>query len=582
MSERSGFFNALRTESGYDRTYNANDYSDNLAVVISNGVLRSTDDDLRVTAAGMVATVAAGRGWIKGHWYINDSPKTFDAVSAPISGNRWDRVMLRFDNSLAQRNVYLIYVEGTAASTPEKPAPTRTGDIYDIVLADIYVAANATSVEVTDTRGDNTLCGWVYSTSGDNSFFTSLDNSFLTWFNEKKNTLASVTLFKRYTQNITLTSTSGTVVFDIPQYDADTCFLEVYVNGILDNRHTVSGNTITFTGTLVSGTVVTVNAYKSIDGTGIMTVADEITELQQQFATLDGISKFTYKCSGLNDNIALSQIAQAIIAGSYTVGTLSAAAEAFLSAIGGNTYLASLASDEQVTISVTGKLGATTPYAGDGTADNRYKWFYLGGTAVTNKRIIFDFEKCRKVDITCAANTNNIIFFGNDLHIINADVYAHSSAAACHITMALGASAWGMMDFINCYFKVITTGKAMIAEHGDFTDCYLGVKSSGDNAFCINACTEGLVRLNGGTYFAYIGSSSKIAAVINVEASETSAVVMGTNMNCPTVAQTGYYQQFLARTNNGKTQIFNVVSTMDCTGNATYRSINGQIWKSKH
>ena len=68
MAEKSGFFNALNVGGEYDRTYNANDYSDNLAVIIGNGVLRSQYDDLKVTASGMVATVGVGRAWINGHY----------------------------------------------------------------------------------------------------------------------------------------------------------------------------------------------------------------------------------------------------------------------------------------------------------------------------------------------------------------------------------------------------------------------------------------------------------------------------------------------------------------------------------
>lgn len=582
MAEYSGFFNALRSDDGYDRTYNANDYSENLAVVIGTGVLRSEDDDLRVTASGMVATVAAGRAWINGRWYRNDSPHSFDATPTAVGGNRWDRVMLRFDKSISTRDIHLVYVQGTVSATPTKPAPTRTADIYDIVLADVYVAANATSITVTDTRADTDICGWVYSVVGDNAFFESLDNSFTEWFHSVRDNLSSVTLFKRYTQNITVANETSTVSFSIPQYDAETCFIEVYVNGILDTRYTVSGTVITFVGSLIAGTKVTVNVYKSIDGTGIMTVADEITQLQNQFATLDGISKFTYKCTGLNDNIALSQIAQAILDGSYTVGTLSTAAEAFLSAIGGNTYLASLSSDAHITITVSGILGATSAFAGTGTADNRYKWFSLGQAQGKAKKVIFDFAKCPKIDIAPAANTSSIVFFGTDLEIRNANVLAHSSGANCNITMALGSSAWGVLNFSNCNFVVLTTGKAIICDSGNFTDCNLHVKSSGDNAYCIDGKEEGLARLNGCTCFAYVGSSAKIASVFNVESTQTNAVIMAVNINCPTVAQQGYQQQYLARSNNGMTLINGVVSTMTCSGNAAYRNVIAQIWKSKH
>ena len=234
--QKSGFFNALYANGEYDRKYNANDYCDNLAVVISNGVLRSTEDDLKVTANGMVVTVGVGRAWINGHYYFNDTAFELATVSAPAGGTRYDRVVLRLNTALAARSVSLVYLQGTAGYSPTKPAPVRTGDIYDIVLADIFVGTNATSLVVTDTRGDADVCGWVYSTSGDNSFFESLDGAFDEWLGEKKDTLASVTLFKRYNWRTVLETSTNAVAFSIPQYDEETCFLEVYTNGILSTE----------------------------------------------------------------------------------------------------------------------------------------------------------------------------------------------------------------------------------------------------------------------------------------------------------------------------------------------------------
>lgn len=70
MAEHFGFFDALETADGlYDRTYSARDYSENLATIISNGVLRSTNDDLKVTVNGLTVTVGIGRAWINGCWY---------------------------------------------------------------------------------------------------------------------------------------------------------------------------------------------------------------------------------------------------------------------------------------------------------------------------------------------------------------------------------------------------------------------------------------------------------------------------------------------------------------------------------
>lgn len=579
MAEKSGFFNAVMVDNEYDRKYNANDYSDNLAVVISNGVLRSTNDDLKVTSSGMAVAVNAGRAWINGHYYVNDSTYTFSATPPTTGGKRYDRVMLRCTTELLGRKIFLVYVQGTEAASPVKPSPTRTSTIYDLVLADIFIDTNATSVTVTDTRSDTSVCGWVYSTTGDKSFFTSLDNSFDTWFQETKNTLSSVTLFKRYVWTTTLATASSGVSFDIPQYDADTCFLEVYVNGILDRAFTLSDTVITFDGSLIAGTVITVYCYKSIDGTGIQTVSGEITQLQNQMATVIGTNKFVYRCTGIDDNISLSEIAQAIYSGSYTVGSLSTAAETFLSAIGGNTYIAAMSDEAQISIDVVGRLGATTAAAGSGTSASRYRWFNIGLSATSDKKIIFDFAKCEKITISCAASTSNIVFYGTDLNIKNANVYAYSNGTSCQITMMTDSARNGYINCDNCRFSITTSGDAIIAENGVFVNCYGIVKSLAGNAICFDGKSTSLIRLIAGTYYAYVADSSKVAAIMEITSTDTNAVIIATNLNAPTVSLTGYTQKNLAVANSGNMYISGVVSTMPSSG--TTATINGQIWKSK-
>ena len=578
MAQTSGFFNALLVEGEYDRKYNANDYSENLAVVIGNGVLRSEIDDLRVTSSGLTATVGAGRGWIEGHYFHNSAPYNFN-LTPPTGGNRYDRIVLRLNNNVLFRNISLVHIQGEAATEPSKPDFIRSGDIYDLVLADIYLTANATGLVITDTRADTDVCGWVYSTIGNGAFFKSLDNSFMQWFQGAKDTLSSVTLFKKYTQTQTLAEATNVVSFNIPQYDPETCFIEVYVNGIFDTNHTTNGNVITFTGTINAGAIITVNCYKSIDGTGINSVADEITQLQNQFATLDGISDYTYECTGANDNIALSEIAQAFINGSYTAGSISAAAESFLEEIGGNSYLAAFPSDGQITITVFGNLGAQTPFAGNGTAESRYRWFSFGNSSTSDKRIIFDFAKCKKINIECAANSKNIIFFGTDLNIRNANVLATGANASTDIYMCIGSSNYGLMNFENCRFKIVTTGLAIISENGNFRDCVLHCKSSGANAFCIDAKAPSLVRLDGGTFYAYSGSG--VGAITNVNSTEATAVINAVNISCPTQAQSGYSQTYLINANAGMTQLIGATTILTPVGNSNYYKIVNQIQRSK-
>ena len=515
--ERSGFFNALRVNGEYDRKYNANDYADNLAVVVGNGVLRSINDDLRVTASGMAVTVAAGRAWINGHFYHNDAAMTFAAVTAPAGGSRWDRIMLRLDSDIGTRSIKLRYVQGTVANSPVKPEPVRSGKIYELVLADIFVGTNATSVVVTDTRSDAAVCGWVYSVVGDNSFFTTLDKDFTDWFKQTRDTLSSVTLFKRYTWRAVLEAASTAAIFNVPQWDEETCFLEVYVNGVLDVEgvdYTRNGNILTFANSLVAGTEIIVKVYKSIDGTGIESVADEITQLQNAVAALNTSSGYDYICNGYDDNVKLSQIAKAWLEG-------------------GDDY-------SSKTIRVFGTFGMQAPVGGDGELFSPYRWIEVAGDNHANRKIIFDFSCCSQLTFPVIAGKINYLFYGIDAHIIGADVYAYEKTAD---TTIIGFSTVaGTVYAENCRFWITGDNTCKISCTGTFTNCRGSVANSRNVSFCFTPLTNSLLRLNGGEYMAYSGSSATTSAVVNHEASSTNAVSILNGVNAPTVARSGYYQ----------------------------------------
>lgn len=554
--QKSGFFNALLTNGEYDRKYNANDYCDNLAVVISNGVLRGIDDDLKVTASGMVVTVSKGRAWINGHYYLNDTPHTFAAISAPIGGTRYDRVFLRLDKNLAVRSVSLVYQQGTAGNNPTKPAPVRDGNIYDIVLADVFVGTNATSVTVTDTRADNDLCGWVYSTSGDNSFFTSLDASFNEWFDEKKETLSSVTLFKRYNWRTVLESASKTVIFDIPQYNAETGFIDVYVNGVLVTEnvdYTAAASVLTFGGTLTAGTEVEVKSYKSIDGTGIMSVADEITELQNAVAAMNTTSEYEYICNGVDDNVKISQIAQEWLNGGADYGTK--------------------------TIKVYGTFGAKAAYAGSGTSASPYRWFSVGTDGNANRRIVFDFSNCSEINLPVISGALNIVFYGYNAHIIGANVVINNTAV--DTVARIFNSTAGAVFAEYCRFWITAYKDSRIAQTGTFINCRGSIANIINNTYCFQPFSESLLRINGGEYYAYTGTSNAQSAV--VAQSGANAVTVMNGVNAPTLARSGFYQtnSILQWSGGGLLNCSDLISALPVIGAAGIINVSGTIAKSK-
>lgn len=191
MAEKSGFFNALEVGGEYDRKYNANDYCDNLGAIITSGVRRSGADDLKITANGLDISMAVGRAWIEGHYYLNDTVKAIATITPPTGTlSRMDAVFIRLDKSTAVREVKAVYRQGSASAAPQALPPVRTDTIYELKLADILVKSNASNVTVYDTRGDKTVCGWVTSPVGYEEYFTSLDGQFDTWFDAMKGQLS--------------------------------------------------------------------------------------------------------------------------------------------------------------------------------------------------------------------------------------------------------------------------------------------------------------------------------------------------------------------------------------------------------
>jgi hypothetical protein len=82
---------------------------------------------------------------------------------------RIDRVILRLDRSIQTRDITPMILTGAAGSNPNAPELTRNGVVWDISLARINVAANATVIresEITDERFDESVCGLINSVLG--------------------------------------------------------------------------------------------------------------------------------------------------------------------------------------------------------------------------------------------------------------------------------------------------------------------------------------------------------------------------------------------------------------------------------
>ena len=146
MAERSGFFNAQETSEGvYDRTYNAEDFSNIFKQFFGNGIMvneeeinsnsiydKTTCNGLKPTKAGNNIQINTGYAFINGYWYYND-----EILTIPI--NSEGTLVLEF--SISERKISLKIITGNLQ---------QNDDIYDISIA--LIQLSGTSYTVTDNR----------------------------------------------------------------------------------------------------------------------------------------------------------------------------------------------------------------------------------------------------------------------------------------------------------------------------------------------------------------------------------------------------------------------------------------------
>lgn len=561
---KSGFYNAIQSGGTYDRIYNADDYKNVFAAFIKDGVRRSGLDDLRVTANGLALTVKMGFAICGGRWVHIDADYPLITVTPPIGDySRRDAVILRVDANENARAASLVYRKGSPSSNPIAPVRDTSTGVTELILATVLVAPGATTVMVRDTRADANYCGWITTPVGYDDYFVSLESRFNTWFNDVQNELASVTLFKQYMWRTVLDSPASSVTFSIPQYDSTgTDILQIYVNGLLEIKgvdYTISGSTITFgtggggTGTKIAGTEIVVICYKSIDGTGLGSVSDEITELQNDMSLLSDTNEYKYVCNGVNDNVKLSEIAQSWLNG-------------------GTDYACKK-------ISVYGTFGCSAAYGGSGTSANPYRWFSVGLDADTNRRIVFDFTSCGQISLPIVRGTVNTVFHGHNAHIIGANVVVNQSGTGT-IVKCFSSTA-GAVYAENCRFWLTCYQDSRISNTGTFVNCRASVANVVNNTYCFQPFDGSLIRLNGGEYYAYTGSSNAQSAVVGQSAANAVSILYG--VNAPTLSRSGFYQtnSIIQFAGGGMMNCTDLVSALTVTVTSGISDIRGTIAKSK-
>ena len=502
MSEKSLFFNALpdsTSVTGYDRNYNADDISDWLSVVWNIGVVKDTLNI--VAASGMTINVNTGRAAIKGKAYINRAVKEFTVTANGTGANRYDYIVLKYDNSVNVRDIYLELRTGTA-EIPTVTNLVREGNIYELMLGYITVEPSTPIIQqsnITDTRGDAELCPWFTAIKGYEEYYDAI--------------------ITPYESNITVDAASATIITDLPSklFNSKYSLIKVYTNGIKEPQTAysvnVSGNfiVITFTALKAAGSVITVELDNFIDGEGMSTVLAQYTQLLQDVANLNAAGEYNYICNGVNDNVLIGNVVRAYLQGGTDYGTMK--------------------------LNVIGNIGMQAPAYGSGTTASPYGWFNFN--IESNRNVIVDFTRAGQINPTITNGTYNLIFHSNnDIHVIGANVVASNTTTGTNIRIMATTS--GVVKFENCRFYITGYQDSLIAIRGTFINCRGSVANIINNSYCFLPASNGVVKIMGGEYYAYTGASNKQSAIVGQ--SGTDAVSILYAVSAPTSARSGFYQ----------------------------------------
>lgn len=140
--------------------HHASDFAEFNYLSIGDGVTDSFGKMKVISNNSMIISVASGYAFADGYYLFSSEETELQISDANPLNPRYDTVLIQVD--YLNREVTLVVSRGEPSSNPEKHTPVRNDSVYELVLAYIYVRANATQItaqDIEDTRGDLDLCG---------------------------------------------------------------------------------------------------------------------------------------------------------------------------------------------------------------------------------------------------------------------------------------------------------------------------------------------------------------------------------------------------------------------------------------
>jgi hypothetical protein len=227
MAFSYGFYDSLN----HDRTYNATQLSMIFDGIISDGVYATIGNSFIVKASSLKNSVIvqSGRAWFNHTWNYNDAD-TILSGAEPSNAilPRIDAVVIDINRNEAYRENSIMWVTGTAASSPSRPSMLSTTDHFQYPLCYVYRRANNDVIrqeDITNMVGTSEcpfVTGVIETVDTDslilqwqsqwNQFIVDYEDNATDWINDQKADFTN--FYNKFKNEMTSFETASNTEFD--------------------------------------------------------------------------------------------------------------------------------------------------------------------------------------------------------------------------------------------------------------------------------------------------------------------------------------------------------------------------------
>ena len=160
--EYFGFFDSTQSD---ERVYTGMDFERYTNALSASGVRDAQSLKVETADDGLKVRIGYGSAIVGGHYYALEDDgggALVRTLDAPVSKSRIDRIVLRMNGADTTRSVSIAVLKGAEGDVPQPPQLTRSGSVYEISLARVFVGIGVSIIDaaqITDEREDLAVCG---------------------------------------------------------------------------------------------------------------------------------------------------------------------------------------------------------------------------------------------------------------------------------------------------------------------------------------------------------------------------------------------------------------------------------------